>query len=57
MAKVTISKGVIENHIDDLLNRVQSAIQGTPLIKRELEVMQELLWRVKHYIDQGESDV
>ena len=55
MSKVTISKGVIENHIDDLLNRLQSAIQGTPLIKRELEVMQEMLWRVKHYIDQGEA--
>ena len=55
MAKVIISKGVIENHIDDLLNRVQSAIQGTPLIKRELEDMQELLWRIEHYINQGDD--
>ena len=54
MSKVTISKGVIENHIDDLLNRLQSA-KETPLIQRELEVMQELLWRIKHYIDQGED--
>ena len=56
MSKVNISKDVIENHIDDLLNRVQSAVQGTPLIKRELEVMQELLWRIKHYIDQGDTE-
>lgn len=56
MSKVTISKGVIEDHIDDLLNRLQSAIQGTPLIKRELEGMQELLWRIKHYINQGDTE-
>ena len=56
MSKVNISKDVIENHIDDLLNRVQSAVQGTPLIKRELEVMQELLWRIKHYIHQGDTE-
>jgi hypothetical protein len=54
MSKITISKGVIENHIDDLLNRLQSGIEGKTPSRIEWEVMQELLWRIKHYIDQGE---
>jgi hypothetical protein len=56
MSKVTISKGVIEDHIDTMLNRLQHAVQGTPLVQRELEAMQEMLWRIKHYIDQGETE-
>jgi hypothetical protein len=55
MSKVTISKGVIDGHIEALLNRVQSGLQGKLLSLYELESMQEELWRIKHYINQGES--
>ena len=55
MAKVTISKGVIEAYIDVLLNTMQSGIEGKTPSRIEWEGMQELLWRIKHYIDQGED--
>lgn len=55
MSKITISKGVVEEYIEALLNRVQSAIQGETLTITELEGMQEKLWRIEHYINQGES--
>ena len=55
MIKITISKGVIQNHINDLLHQVQSLMKGKTLDNRELRDMQELLWRVEHYIHQGED--
>ena len=57
MIKITISKGVIQNHINDLLHQVQSLMKGKTLDNRELNDMQELLWRVEHYIHQGEDNV
>lgn len=56
MSKVTISKGVTEGYIDALLNRVQSAMQEKTLTITELEAMQEKLWRIKHYINQGDTE-
>lgn len=55
MSKVSISKRVIERHIDELLNKVQLVIEGKTLSNAEWEAVQEKLWRIKHYIDQGES--
>ncbi len=55
MIKITISKGVIQNHINDLLHRVQLLMKGKTLSNHELNDMQELLWRVEHYIHQGED--
>jgi len=55
MIKITISKSVIQNHINDLLHQVQSLMKGKTLDNRELNDMQELLWRVEHYINQGED--
>jgi hypothetical protein len=55
MSKVTISKGVIETYVDVMLNTVQRGIDGTPPSRVTWEGMQEMLWRIKHYIDQGED--
>jgi hypothetical protein len=51
--KITISKGVIEGYVDALLNKAQSGIEGKTLSLAEWEAMQEKLWRIKHYLDQG----
>jgi hypothetical protein len=50
---ITISKAVIKEHVDELLNKAQLGIEGKTLSKAEWESMQEKLWRIKHYINQG----
>ena len=55
MSKITISKGVIEEYLDALLNKAQSGVQGGTLSAAEWEAIQEKLWRIKHYINQGET--
>ena len=50
---VTISKAVIEDYVDALLNKAQLGTEGKTLSKAEWEAMQEKLWRIKHYLDQG----
>ena len=50
---ITISKAVIKAHVDELLNKAQLGTEGKTLSKAEWEAMQEKLWRIKHYIDQG----
>ena len=55
MTKIIISKAVIEGYVDALLNKAQLGTEGKTLSKAEWESMQEKLWRIKHYIDQGES--
>lgn len=55
MSKITISKGVIEVYIRVLLNTVQSGIEGKPPSRTEWEGMQEMLWRIEHHINQGET--
>ena len=55
MSHVTMSKGVIEAYINVLLNTVQSGIEGKTPSRIEWEGMQELLWRIEHYINQGED--
>ena len=57
MAKVTISKGATQSYINALLNQVQALMKGKTLDKYELSNMQEELWRIEHYINQGEDDV
>lgn len=49
---ITISKAVIKEHVDALLNKAQLGTEGKTLSKAEWEAMQEKLWRIKHYIDQ-----
>ena len=55
MSKITISKAVIEGYVDALLNKAQSGIEGKTLSVAEWRVIQENLWRIKHYIDQGDN--
>jgi len=50
---ITISKAVIEGYVDELLNKAQLGTEGKTLSKAEWEAVQEKLWRIKHYIDQG----
>lgn len=57
MTKVTISKGSTQSYINALLHQVQALIEGKTLDKYELSNMQEELWRIEHYINQGEDDV
>ena len=57
MAKVTISKGATQSYINALLNQVQALMKGKTLDKYELRNMQEELWRIEHYINQGEDNV
>jgi len=52
---MTISKAVIEGYVDALLNKAQLGTEGKPISKAEWESVQEKLWRIKHYINQGES--
>jgi hypothetical protein len=52
---ITISKAVIKEHVDEILNKAQLGIEGKTLSKAEWEAMQEKLWRIKHYINQGET--
>lgn len=51
---ITISKAVIDGYVDALLSKTQLGAEGKTLSKAEWESMQEKLWRIKHYIDQGE---
>ena len=53
--EMTISKAVIEGYVDALLNKTQLGKEGKPISKAEWESVQEKLWRIKHYINQGES--
>ena len=50
---ITISKAVIEGYVDELLNKAQLGAEGKTLSKAEWEAVQEKLWRIKHYINQG----
>jgi hypothetical protein len=52
---ITISKAVIKEHVDELLNKAQLGTEGKTLSKAEWESMQEKLRRIKHYINQGET--
>jgi len=55
MSRMTISKAVIEGYVDALLNKAQLGIEGKTLSLAEWESIQEKLWRIKHYINQGET--
>lgn len=55
MAKVIISKGATQSYITALLNQVQALMKGKTLDKYELGNMQEELWRIEHYINQGDD--
>lgn len=55
MSKVVISKGSTQSYINALLHQVQALMKGKTLDKYELSNMQEELWRIEHYINQGES--
>ena len=57
MSKITISKGATQSYINALLNQVQALMKGKTLDKYELSNMQEELWRIEHYINQGDDDV
>lgn len=56
MSKVVISKGSTQSYINALLHQVQALMKGKTLDKYELSNMQEELWRIEHYINQGESE-
>ena len=56
MSKITISTGATQNHINELLHQVQSLMKGKTLDNYELNNMQELLWRIEHYIHQGDTE-
>lgn len=55
MIKIIISKSVIQNHLNELLHQVQSLMKGKTLDNHELNNMQEKLWRIEHYINQGDD--
>ena len=55
MSKIIISKAVIEGYLYALFNKAQLGTEGKTLSKAEWESIQEKLWRIKHYIDQGEN--
>jgi hypothetical protein len=55
MSRITISKAVIEGYVDALLNHAQLGTEGKTLSVAQWRVIQENLWRIKHYINQGET--